>query len=94
MRYIVQHITILVSQVLESGTCSVGPYVIIEYVEKKLLSKYFKNSVAQVDIEALNSDVSDTVLRKAYVQMAQILLQLLKCRFSEIETIAETEQET
>ena len=91
MRFVAQHTSIPIPRVLGSGTCAVGPYVVMEFVEGKLLSKYLTVPAAGADTDVLNPDISDQILKKAYSFMAQILLELSKCQFSDIGSITQDE---
>ena len=87
MEYLARHTSIPIPPVLGSGTCAVGPYIVMQYVEGDLLSKYLKAPATEMDYDTLNPDISEAVLRKAYYQMARILLALYRCQFPEIGAI-------
>lgn len=94
MRFIAQHTSIPIPQVLGSGTCAVGPYLVMEFVEGKLLSEYLTIPAAGTDVDILDPKINDQILKKAYSQMAQILLELSKCQFSNIGSITQDEHGT
>ncbi|KAK2812931.1 hypothetical protein FQN50_000952 [Emmonsiellopsis sp. PD_5] len=88
MAYIASHTSIPVPRVLASGTSVVGPYMIMDFVEGTPLSDYLRASQDPNVPSALNLDLDTDTLRRAYCAMAEILLELSKCRFSAIGGIA------
>ncbi len=88
MEFVARHTSIPIPQVLGFGTCAVGPYLVMGYIEGRLLSEYLAADTG-MDGEFLNPGIDEGVLRKAYSQMAQILLELSKCQFAEVGAISQ-----
>ncbi|KAK2732699.1 hypothetical protein FQN57_002489 [Myotisia sp. PD_48] len=95
MNYISTNTSIPIPRVLGSGTCKVGPYIILEFSEGKPLSEYLRASQDDMVISTLlNFDIDDSILRRAYRIMAEILLELSRCRFSTIGGLAQDSSTT
>lgn len=76
MSYLQEYTNIPVPPVLGFGVCdSLGPYVIVEFVDGKPLSHYLK-SPEDDPLTILNPDIDLSRLRLAYGCMAEILLKL------------------
>ncbi|KAK2764537.1 hypothetical protein FQN54_009232 [Arachnomyces sp. PD_36] len=84
MEYITHNTSIPIPGVLGSGSSVVGPYMILEFVEGKLLSEYLRASQDPMVPSTLNLDINITTLRRAYHSMAEILLELYRCQFPAI----------
>lgn len=89
MRYVAQYTSIPIPQVLGSGTCAVGPYIVMTFVEGKLLSEYLTAPSAKTERNVLDPNVSGSTLRRAYREMAKILIELSKCQFPRIGAITQ-----
>ncbi|PYH75858.1 kinase-like protein [Aspergillus uvarum CBS 121591] len=79
MQYVAQHTRVPVPKVLGSGKCVVGPYIVMDYVEGKPLSGHLRELSQK--IVTLRSNINMSVLRRAYMAMAEILLELSKPKF-------------
>ncbi|EFE43333.1 hypothetical protein TRV_01892 [Trichophyton verrucosum HKI 0517] len=84
MEYVEGYTSIPVPRALGYGATEVGPYMILEFVEGKLLSGYLKASEDPKVPSTLKLDLDPAILRRAYRTMAEIVLQLSTCRFPEI----------
>lgn len=84
MEYLRCKTSIPIPHVLGIGMSAVGPYMVTQFVEGKLLSDYLRASQDPKLPATLNFDLDMGILRKAYRAMANILLELSKCQFSEI----------
>lgn len=76
--------SIPIPRVLGSGVSVVGPYMILEYFGGKLLSEYLRAPADSKSPSALNPDIDLAALQRAYRAMADVLLELYKCRFPAI----------
>lgn len=88
MKYVASHTSIPVLKVLGSGTCAVGPYMVMEFVEGKTLSGYLKNPSESTRLTILDPNVGTSTLRKAYHEMARIILALYQCKFPRIGSVS------
>ncbi|RAH40524.1 phosphotransferase family protein [Aspergillus brunneoviolaceus CBS 621.78] len=79
MQYVAQYTRVPVPKVLGSGKCVVGPYIVMDYAEGKQLSGYLRQP--SQEIVTLRSNINMSVLRRAYMGMAEILLELSKPEF-------------
>ncbi|ATY66910.1 kinase-like domain [Cordyceps militaris] len=79
MRYLAAHSPIRVPKVFGHGTSEYGPYVVMEYIAGNLMSDYLRDP-AQDQI-SLRPGLHPRVLQRAYVGMADILLELSKLEF-------------
>ncbi|PYI22040.1 phosphotransferase enzyme family protein [Aspergillus violaceofuscus CBS 115571] len=79
MQYVAQHTRVPVPKVLGSGKCVVGPYIVMDYIEGKPLSGYLREPTQ--GLVTLRSNINMSVLRTAYMAMAEILLELSKPAF-------------
>lgn len=93
MQYIAHNTSIPISRVLGNGTSVVGPYMILEFIEGRVLSEYLRASQDPSIPSTLNMDVDIATLRQAYRIMAKILLELSQCRFPEIGGLAKDDGE-
>ncbi|KAH0558460.1 hypothetical protein GP486_004881 [Trichoglossum hirsutum] len=91
MRYISHSTSIPVPQVLGAGNCAVGPYIVMAFVEGRLLSEYLTAPSAKTARDVLDPNISDSTLRRAYRAMAEVLIELSKCQFSHIGSVTEDE---
>ena len=87
MIYIVQYILIFILKILRTGICVQGSYIIIIFVEGKLLLDYFKAPSDFIELEILNPNISVIILKRTYRRMAEILIELFKYKFSYIKII-------
>ncbi|KAM5429677.1 hypothetical protein McanMca71_007105 [Microsporum canis] len=84
MEYIANNTSIPIPRVFGHGKSAVGPYMIIEFVEGRILSEYLRASQDPKVPSALKLDLDLAPLRQAYRGMADILLELSTCRFPAI----------
>ncbi|WEW60256.1 hypothetical protein PRK78_005741 [Emydomyces testavorans] len=91
MEYLSRNTSIPIPQVLGHGTSAVGPYVVLEFVEGKSLSDYLRASHDPMMPSTLNPNIDIAILRQAYLTMAEILLQLSRCRFPAIGGLVKTD---
>lgn len=67
------------------GNWACGPYIVMSFIEGKLLSKCLRDP--SVESPSLSPNVSDSDLERAYRGMAQILLELSKVKFPSIGSV-------
>lgn len=72
-----------VPEVYGSGKTWTGPYIVMAYVEGTPLADILKVPKAE-GRPVLNPDISERGLRRAYREMAKLLLELPKPEFSKI----------
>jgi aminoglycoside phosphotransferase (APT) family kinase protein len=89
MQYLAQHTAMPIPNVLGSGKCAVGPYIVMDFVEGKPLSGYLTD--ASQPTVTLRPGISMSVLRRAYSDMAKILLELSKPEFPYIGAVRQDE---
>lgn len=80
MKYLAENTSIPIPTVLGSGRCAVGPYMVMTLLEGNLLSRYLRDPMKK--IETLSLHISEGALKKAYRDMADIILELAKPEFS------------
>ncbi|MCJ1406545.1 hypothetical protein MMC19_000611 [Ptychographa xylographoides] len=89
MQYVARHTSIPVPKILGNGTCAVGPYVVMDFVEGSLLSFYLKALSDPTKLEVLDMNVSISALKDAYRGMARVVIALSNCRFSRIGALTQ-----
>lgn len=89
MNYLARHTSIPVPQVLGTGTCWAGPYIIMNFVEGDVLSKFLKDPVKE-GRPVLNPQISDRALKVAYREMAGLVLELSRPEFPRIGALEQT----
>ncbi|KAJ9369917.1 hypothetical protein DTO282E5_5425 [Paecilomyces variotii] len=90
MKYL-RHITsIPIPEVFSSGISVVGPYIVMSFLEGESLSQLLKDHSAQGQ-PVLSPQVSNRSLRRAYREMAAIMLKLSRLKFNAIGTLTEYE---
>ncbi|KAJ5115570.1 Aminoglycoside phosphotransferase [Penicillium atrosanguineum] len=89
MQYLAQHTAMPIPNVLGSGNCPVGPYIVMDFVEGKPLSECLTDESKST--VTLRSDISISVLREYYSGMAKVLLELSKPEFSHIGAVRQGE---
>ncbi|KAJ5591701.1 phosphotransferase enzyme family protein [Penicillium hispanicum] len=87
MEFLGQHTTIPVPKIFGHGKSVVGPYIVMSYIEGRLLSEYLRDSSWETD--TLSPSISMSILKTAYFGMAEVLLKLSKPEFSFIGAIRE-----
>jgi Phosphotransferase enzyme family len=83
--------SIPIPKVLGAGDCVVGPYIVMDFVEGRLLSEYLIVPSSGTERDVLDQNISISTLRRAYRGMAGILIELSKCQFSRIGAITQDE---
>ena len=83
LAYLSRQTAIPVPEVLASENTGLGPFIAMRFVEGDLLSERLRTPNSE-GMAVLSPDIDVQVLRKAYASMAQILLDLSKCRFAQI----------
>ncbi|KAL1962373.1 hypothetical protein VTN77DRAFT_9786 [Rasamsonia byssochlamydoides] len=89
MKYLAQNTSIPVPKVLGSGKCAVGPYIVMTIIEGNLLSGYLRNPLKETI--TLNPKIPESVLKRAYYGMAEIMLELSKPEFPYIGALGQDE---
>ncbi|KAE8398051.1 kinase-like protein [Aspergillus pseudonomiae] len=90
MKYIRHTTSIPVPEVFGSGICWAGPYIVMSFLKGVPLSQILKDpSVKERPI--LNPQISDRSLKRAYREMAAIILELSKYRFDSIGSLGRDE---
>ena len=85
MAYLSQYTSIPTPRVIRVTACDMGPLIVTEFVEGTLLSTHLEaHSADTMGPSVLKLDVSLPVLKKAYRDMARILISLSKCQFAQI----------
>ncbi|PWY91539.1 hypothetical protein BO94DRAFT_462054 [Aspergillus sclerotioniger CBS 115572] len=90
MRYIHRTTSITVPEVLGSGICWAGPYIVMSFLEGRPLSQLLKDPSVE-GRPVLNPQISDQSLRWAYREMAGLILELSRHEFNAIGALEENE---
>ncbi|KZF22628.1 phosphotransferase enzyme family protein [Xylona heveae TC161] len=85
MGFIKRYTSIPIPEVLDHGECDLGPYIIMQYVDGHTMSEDLEKSP---DDYVLNEEVDENKLRKAYRQMADVLVELQQISFNQIGSIS------
>ena len=80
MKYLARHTSIPVPEVLGSGNCWAGPYIVMSFVEGDPLALILKDPRAE-GRPVLNPQISDRALKRVYREMAGLVLELSKPEF-------------
>lgn len=86
LQYLRQNTSIPVPEVIGSGDCWGGPYIVMSFMEGQVLSLAMKDPDVE-DREILNPQVSERSLRACYRGMARFLLELYKPEFPRIGSL-------
>ncbi|PLB48908.1 phosphotransferase enzyme family protein [Aspergillus steynii IBT 23096] len=89
LTYLAQHTAIPVPKVLGHGKCAAGPYIVMSFIEGNWLSGYLRDPSQET--ATLKPSIPTSVLRRAYLSMAEILLELSKPEFPYIGAIKQDE---
>ncbi|KAK2810336.1 hypothetical protein FQN50_003067 [Emmonsiellopsis sp. PD_5] len=89
MNYLRRNTSIPVPEVLGSGICLTGPYIVMPFIEGDPLSQLLK--AHKEGRPVLNPQLSDRSLKKAYQEMAMLILELSKPEFHAIGALEENE---
>lgn len=93
LRYLRQHTQVPIPEVFGAGTCWVGPYIVMAFVEGDLLSNVLKDPLKKDGRPVLNPRISDRALRIAYREMAFLVLELSKPQFPRIGALVQQGKE-
>jgi aminoglycoside phosphotransferase (APT) family kinase protein len=93
MEYLAQNTSIPVPKVLGTGKCWAGPYIVMTFIEGKLLSGYLRDPLKS-GRAVLGPKISNLHLKRAYREMAQIVLELSKPVFPRIGALTQDESKT
>lgn len=78
-------VPIPVPRVIGSGTCVVGPYMVIEFINGTPMVDHLHAPLPdRTKVAVLDPAIDPLRLRRAYYEMAHIVLALYQCQFSEI----------
>lgn len=86
LQYLRQNISIPVPEVIGSGDCWAGPYIVMTFMEGQMLSLAMKDPDVE-DRQVLNPQISESSLRACYKGMAKFLLELYKPEFPRIGSL-------
>ncbi|OAL34128.1 hypothetical protein AYO20_06583 [Fonsecaea nubica] len=92
MKYLARYTSVPVPYVLGSGTCWAGPYIVMSFIEGEPLAELLKNP-QEGGRPVLNPRLSDRVLRRAYREMAKLVLELSKPEFRYIGALRQSEED-
>ncbi|KAK1141327.1 hypothetical protein N8T08_009234 [Aspergillus melleus] len=90
MRYLRQTTSLPVPEVFGSGICWAGPYIVMPFLEGAPLSQLLKDPFS-TGRPVLNPQISDRSLKRAYREMAALILELSKHEFDSIGALEEKE---
>ena len=90
MKYIRHTTSIPVPEVFGSGICWAGPYIVMSFLKGVPLSQILKDPSVK-ERPVLNPQISDRSLKRAYREMAAIILELSKYRFDSIGLLGRDE---
>ncbi|EFQ96664.1 serine/threonine protein kinase [Nannizzia gypsea CBS 118893] len=88
LRYLRKHTSIPVPEVYGSGKTWTGPYIVLTYIHGTPLASILKDPKVEGQ-PVLNPHISQRGLRRAYQEVAQLLLELSKPEFPRIGALAE-----
>ncbi|KAG9255097.1 uncharacterized protein F5Z01DRAFT_681155 [Emericellopsis atlantica] len=91
MAYLARHTSIPLPKLLAAGTCDMGPYMVLSFVDGARLSDFLKDPSTEDAPITLQPNIDDALLYRAYRNMASLMLQLSKCRFSHIGALGQDE---
>lgn len=91
MRYIRHATSITVPEVFGSGICWAGPYIVMSFLEGMPLSRLLMDPSVE-GRPVLNPQISDQSLKRAYHEMALVILELSRHEFDAIGALEENEQ--
>jgi hypothetical protein len=90
MKYIRKTTSINVPEVLGSGICWAGPYIVMSFLKGVPLSQLLKDP--SIGKPVLNPQIRDRSLKRAYHEMATLILELSKHEFDSIGALEENER--
>lgn len=88
LQYLRRHTAIPVPEVHGSGKTWTGPYIVMTYIDGTPLANILKVPKAE-GRPILNPDISERGLRRAYQEMAKLILELSKPKFPKIGALTE-----
>lgn len=91
MKYIRNTTSITVPEVFGSGICWAGPYIVMSFLEGVPLSQLLKDPSIK-GRPVLSPRMSDRSLKRAYREMAALILELSKHEFDSIGALEENER--
>ncbi|KAJ5799754.1 uncharacterized protein N7518_001822 [Penicillium psychrosexuale] len=91
MRYIRENTSITIPEVFGSDICWAGPYIVMSFLEGVPLSQLLKDPHSK-GRPVLNPQISDRGLKRAYREMAALVLELSKHEFDSIGALEENER--
>ncbi|KAE8150300.1 kinase-like domain-containing protein [Aspergillus avenaceus] len=91
MRYIRKTTSIPVPEVFGSGICWAGPYIVMSFLEGVPLSQLLKDPFSE-GRPVLNPQISDRSLKRAYREMAALIIELSRHEFDSIGALEENER--
>lgn len=91
MTYISRHTSIPIPKLIMAESCDLGPYLVLSFEEGTLLSEFLKGSSEPTAPMVLHPDIDTAILSKAYRNMAKVLIELSKCKFSHIGAVGKDE---
>ncbi|KAJ6184615.1 hypothetical protein N7519_005916 [Penicillium mononematosum] len=91
MKYIRKTTSINVPEVFGSGICWAGPYIVMPFLEGVPLSQLLQDPSSE-GRPVLNPQISDRSLKRAYREMAALILELSKHEFDSIGALEENER--
>ncbi|KAF2836527.1 hypothetical protein M501DRAFT_987253 [Patellaria atrata CBS 101060] len=83
MKYLCQYTSMPVPEVLGAGICCMGPYFVMPFLDGRIASTMLKDPNHE-GRHVLNPNIPDVILRRAYLEMAKILLELSRPGFQAI----------
>ncbi|PLB47590.1 hypothetical protein P170DRAFT_496393 [Aspergillus steynii IBT 23096] len=82
--------SIPVPEVLGSGICWAGPYIVMSFLEGMPLSQLLADPSTE-GRPVLNPQIRDRSLKQAYGEIAVLILELSKCEFEAVGALEENE---
>ena len=90
MKYVRRSSSIPIPEVFGSGICWAGPYIVMSFLEGEPLSQLLKDRSVQ-GRPVLSPQISDRSLKRAYKEMAAIILELARLEFDAIGALHEVD---
>lgn len=91
MQYLRHNTSIPVPEVIGHGICWAGPYIVMPFIEGEPLSQLLRDRSPGKEEErpVLNPGISDRSLKRAYREMAVLMLELSRPEFEAIGALEE-----
>ncbi|OJJ73540.1 hypothetical protein ASPBRDRAFT_73900 [Aspergillus brasiliensis CBS 101740] len=90
MNYIHKTTSIPLPEVFGSGVCWAGPYIVMSFLKGVPLSQILKDPSSE-GRPVLNPQISDRSLKRAYREMARVVIELSKLELDSIGALEEKE---